>query len=169
MPRTSVIAWLALVVAGCNTPVSPVAGPVPVTLSAGNYSLKLDPASVAGAGNFCFTSGGEAPNTSVSIPVVLNQNGTGWSARPTTDADRGLIVTLSHASSTFTGTATGAAFDGAKIVTFGRTEAPAESVQLLGPPLSASLISGYTSGRVDFSSPGGTSSCTSYAWVLVPR
>lgn len=170
MPRMYVIASLALVAAGCTTPASPVVVPVPVALSAGNYTLKLDPGSaVAGSGNLCGNSGGQSPNTSVSIPVVLSHNGTGWSARPTTDADRGLVVTLSQASSAFTGTATGSAFDGTKTVTFGRSGTPTESVQLIGPPVSTHLISGYTSGRVDFASPGGTSFCTSYAWVLQPR
>jgi hypothetical protein len=139
MPRAFLTAWVALVAVGCNTPVSP---PVVVTVRA-----------TLAAGNF----------------TLKLDPGTAWSARPTSDADRGLVVTLSQASSEFTGTATGAAFDGTKTVTFGRTEAPVESVQLSGPTLSASVISGYTSGRVDFSSPGGTSACTSYQWVLVPR
>jgi hypothetical protein len=171
MPRAFLTAWVALVAVGCNTPVSPpVVVTVRATLAAGNFTLKLDPGTaVSGSGNLCITNGVQSPNTSTSIPVVLSQNGTAWSARPTSDADRGLVVTLSQASSEFTGTATGAAFDGTKTVTFGRTEAPVESVQLSGPTLSASVISGYTSGRVDFSSPGGTSACTSYQWVLVPR
>lgn len=149
----------------CSSPVAPVLDPAPVVLGAGTYILTLEPGAPAGTTNFCGTSGSPAPNTSLALRVVLTPAGTGWTLRPEGDADRGLTGQLASTASGVAGTASGSAFDGSKTVIFGGAGTPSEVVQLQGASASG-LVSGHTSGRVEFSSAGGTSFCTTFAWVL---
>jgi hypothetical protein len=135
-------------------------------LGAGIYILTLEPGAPAGTSNFCGTVGSQAPNTSVAFRVVLTPAASGWTLRPEGDADRGLVGELASTGSGFAGTASGSAFDGSKTVIFGGAGTPGEVVQLQGAPVSGQMVSGHTSGRVEFSTPGGTSFCTTFAWVL---
>ncbi len=161
------VAGAVVMAAACSSPVAPVIDPPPTTvLGAGIYILTLEPGAPAGTPNFCGTVGSQAPNTSVAFRVVLTPAASGWILRPEGDADRGLVGELASTGSGFAGTASGTAFDGNKMVTFGGAGATGEVVQLEGTPVSGQMVSGHTSGRVEFSSSGGTSFCTTFVWVL---
>ncbi len=157
-----------LLAVGCRSPARPTVTLQVPTLDAGNYTLKFDPGAPTGTPNFCF-SGGAPASSSAAFPVIVTQNAATWLLRPTADIDRGLVVNLQVAGAAIEGTATGAAVEGAFLVVFGTTGSGAEPVRLNGTVVSANMLAGYTTGKVEFSLGGATGGCTSYQWYLQPR
>lgn len=141
--------------------------PVP-TLSAGNYTLNLEPGAPSGTSNFCY-SDGKGGSTSAALPVLVTLNGATWAIRPTAAVDRGLVVSLQVAGAALEGTANGAAIEGPTLVVFGTAGSAPEQVRLSGTMVSANTVMGYTTGRLEFSMNGASGGCTSYQWRLQPR
>jgi len=163
------VIFVILLAAACGTSPSQPSGTLPApTLSAGNYTFKLDPGAPQGTPNFCF-SDGTGGLTSAALPVSVTQNSNGWSVRPTAEVDRGLVVSLQVAGATLEGTANGAAIEGPTLVVFGTAGSAPEQVRLSGTMVSANTVMGYTTGRLEFSMNGASSGCTSYQWRLQPR
>lgn len=160
---------ILLLAAGCSaSPAKPgVTLPAP-TLDPGNYTLRLEPGAPLGTPNICY-SGGTPVSTSAALPVGVTPNASGWSIRPTTEIDRGLVVSLQAAGAAFEGTANGAALEGAMLVMFGTTGSAPEQVRMSGTTVSTNTVMGYTTGRLEFSLSGASGGCTSYQWRLQPR
>ena len=159
----------ALILSGCGaSPAQPgITLPAP-TLSAGNYTLRLEPGAPIGTPNFCHGDGSGA-TPSAAVPVTVIQNSGGWSVRPTADVDRGLVVSLQAAGAAFEGTAIGSVVEGAMLVEFGTAGSTPELVRLSGTTVSTNTVMGFTTGRVEFKINGGSGGCTSYLWRLQPR
>lgn len=163
----------SLFLAACGTSPSQPSGPLPTpTLSAGNYTLRIDSGNTAGAPTICGTlsiNGQAVSFNYAALPVVVTTDGTVWTLRPTAEADRGLIVTLRVAGATFEGTATGRAVDGLTLLTFGTQGASPEAARLTGSPIQTNLLSGILSGALTFEREGVSGFCTAYSWLLQPR
>ena len=160
--------------AGCGeSPAQPGSVTLPVpTLSAGNYTWRIDSGAVPGIPTVCGAiaiNGQAVLFTYAALPVVVTTEGLVWTLRPTADADRGLIITLRVAGATFEGTASGRAVDGPTLLTFGTQGASPEPARLSGSPIQTNLLSGTMAGSVTFEREGASGSCSAYSWLLQPR
>lgn len=173
MKGALVIAVFAVIAGACGgSPSAPTMTLAAPTLSAGNYTLRIEPAAGQGAPAFCMAvsiNGTSVPFTSASVPMVVTSDGAVWTLRPLAGADQTLVITLRVAGATFDGTATGRALDGGTLLTFGTQGATPEPARLSGSPIQTNVISGTMAGVMTFSREGASGSCTSYSWVLLPR
>lgn len=173
MKGTLAIAVFSVIAGACGgSPAAPTMTLSAPTLSAGNYTLRIDPGKGLETPTFCMgvsINGASAVFTSASVPVVVTSDGTAWTMRPTLETDRGLVITLRVAGATFDGTAAGQAVDGQTMLTFGTEGSAPEPARLSGSPIQTNVISGTMVGVMTFSREGASGSCTSYSWVLLPR
>lgn len=173
MKGTLAIAVFSVIAGACGgSPSAPTMTLSAPTLSAGNYTLRIDPGKGLETPTFCMgvsINGASSVFTSASVPVVVTGDGTAWTMRPTLETDRGLVITLRVAGATFDGTATGRALDGGTLLTFGTQGASSEPARLSGSPVQTNILTGAMTGVVTFEIQGASGSCTSYAWSLQPR
>lgn len=173
MRGTFAIAVFSAIAGACGgSPAAPTMTLSAPTLSAGNYTLRIDPGTGQGTPTFCMgvsINGASAVFTSASVPMVVTSDGAAWTIRPTPEADRGLVISLRVAGATFDGTATGRALDGGTLLTFGTHGATPEPARLSGLPVHTNILTGAMTGVVTFEIQGASGSCTAYAWSLQPR
>ena len=157
---------LALAAAGCGSSSPTLTPPTQYSLSAGTYTLNINPlpaALAAGQPVTCVSFDGGA-GTSIAIPVEVRQEGPGWSVRPSSGT---LRMTLAFVGALYTGPFEGSYSLGGATVTVGSQGDPAV---VLAFTLGVTSLSGRIEGDVRYTaSTGGQSFCNLNGWSLIPR
>lgn len=172
MARRLALILLALASSACGgtTPTTPTTSGLPpaYVLSPGAFTLTIFPAPPdmsGGTPTVCMSSNGGA-GTSIAIPVTVEREGPGWSARPSSGTLRLTLAEVGPAA--YYGPMAGAFTQGATTVTVGSDGDPAIAMAFT---LGAASLSGRLEGVVRYTGAGGfaQSSCSSNAWSLVRR
>lgn len=185
--RLLFVVFLAFLMVGpaCDNrvPVAPSDGTLPVsaTVEPGSYFLRFAVSSAGELGpeggpgqinSFAcatiLTGAGAPPPEQISLPILLQQSAGGWEGRLDDPRAGTLRLSLQVTDHSASGTVTGYAQHGEVGVTLSDSGSQGPAL-LSGYGLAGREIAGQVSGKVQFSSTGGSTSCNANAWSLAPR